>query len=635
MRKLIHSSFELDLSPFKISDTEENNWFSDNFFLKYSFPFEIDLEDDLDIAFGFISQYNSENVQTYFDLQYVHGDKIEIAVLEVESILEKLSCVLRYGFEQLPSFDKKLSDLSLEKKLLPTGMNIQQHAESIIAQTWPSVNYNFPQVHVDKYDTTDGVWEAFEGIINHRVAGAFLVNTLDEVEEIEYNRNVMQPMPYWIHILERGMIDSGYTLSGAILQDSRLRTACLFGDVDYFTETTKEEIAIVYLNNEWDTLDGQDNGYQYVKFTKEIVITKKGDYQLLGDIDSINYSWHPLLDNNRKSRSFIHLAITKVNQGTESDVFRYDKGSDGDGDRQLGSAIITTSVDASVSFEVGDILRIIKIEPSRDSNPSESPDNPEAISLTLIPIRYRNADGSPILTISNFNDIDLTKAVPAITFGDFIKVIKNWFNYDLDVVDKLAVMNPIEEEINYDNAEDLQFSEIKKPFRKFTKGSSFLLKFQDLESKKFTFLPVFQNRESILTSGYVTDEKTITIEINGLPLPMLNRNGSQSAYAFEENDSKVYLVKYDGIYNRNNLAQPSTDCEIPAVHMQSWKKWFEFRLLAQGFSWSFKAWEEQLTKIKAKRKIFAYNRYHIIKNINKTEDKPGLFIVEIETNTLK
>jgi len=59
MRKLIHSKFELDLSPFKVSDTEENNWFSDSFFTKYSFPFEIDLTDDLDIALEFISQYNT------------------------------------------------------------------------------------------------------------------------------------------------------------------------------------------------------------------------------------------------------------------------------------------------------------------------------------------------------------------------------------------------------------------------------------------------------------------------------------------------------------------------------------------------------------------------------------------------
>jgi hypothetical protein len=634
MRKLIHSSFELDLSPFKISDTEENNWFSDNFFLKYSFPFEIDLEDDLDVAFGFISQYNSDNVQTYFDLQYVHGDKIELAVLEVESIQDKLSCVLRYGFEQLPSFDKKLSELSLQKVTLPTGVNIQQHAETIITQTWPSVNYNFPQIHVDKYDTTEEGWEDFGEIINNRVSGVFLLNTLDEVNQVESIKNVMQPLPYWFHILERGMIDSGYTLSGAILDDSRLRSACLYGSVDYFKETTKEDIPMTYGIEEWDSLAHTDNGYQYVNFEKHISIQKKGDYIIEGEFQNIQYRCNPLLTDER-NRSSISATILRKRNGVITQLWGTSDQTESDSDRKLSVRMYNYSVDFQTSLESGDELIIKKTEPRRNYDPSPTPDNPEAISLNLIPVRYKNTDGSPILTVSNFNDIDLTKAVPDITFGDFVKVIKNWFNYDLTVVDKLAIMNPIEEEINYDNAEDLQFTEVKKPWRKFTQGSSFLLKFQDIENKDHVYLPVFQNKEGILNSGFVIDEKTITIEINALPLPLLNRNGSQSAYAFEDNDSKVYLVKYDGIYNRNNLAQPSTDCELPAVHLQSWKKWFEFRILSQGFSWGFKAWEEQLSKIKAKTKIFAYNRFHIIKTINKTEDKPGLFIVEIETNTLK
>ena len=61
MRKLIHPNFELDLSGFQLSDNEENNWFSDSFFTKYSFPFEIDLTNEIDEATGFISQLNSSS----------------------------------------------------------------------------------------------------------------------------------------------------------------------------------------------------------------------------------------------------------------------------------------------------------------------------------------------------------------------------------------------------------------------------------------------------------------------------------------------------------------------------------------------------------------------------------------------
>jgi hypothetical protein len=123
MRKLIHSKFELDLTPFKVSDTEENNWFSDSFFTKYSFPFNIDLTEDLDVAFDFISFYNS-SPQTYYELLYIHNNRIEKAIFEIESYQDNLSASLRFGFEQLPSFDKKLSELSLDKFDLPAGTTI-------------------------------------------------------------------------------------------------------------------------------------------------------------------------------------------------------------------------------------------------------------------------------------------------------------------------------------------------------------------------------------------------------------------------------------------------------------------------------------------------------------------------------
>jgi hypothetical protein len=39
------------------------------------------------------------------------------------------------------------------------------------------------------------LWNGFEGIINNRVDGV-LTNTVDTVEDVTYNRNVMQPLPY-------------------------------------------------------------------------------------------------------------------------------------------------------------------------------------------------------------------------------------------------------------------------------------------------------------------------------------------------------------------------------------------------------------------------------------------------------
>lgn len=606
MRKLIHSKFELDLTPFRVSDTEENNWFSDSFFTKYSFPFNIDLTEDLDVAFGFISFYNS-SPETYFELLYVHNNKIETAVFEIESHQEQLSCTVRFGFEQLPSFDKKLSELSLDKFDLPAGTSIYAHAETIIPQTFPAVNYNFPQIHVDKYDPTDALWNGFEGILNNRVAGAFLTNTVDTVEDITYNRNVMQPLPYWIHILQRGMIDGGYTLSGKILDDPRLKKACLFGDVDYFGKPTFQEAIIISQMSE----DGVNIGGRK-KYYSRTVLTVPGKYNINGTIRAMkvaNFNAYLTI----KYRNIILYQYYASDTG----LFR-------------GSKFVLLDIDIDVELIVDSNVNDIVIESYQGYTENES-----IINLSITCIRLNDATGVAIPTVSNENKIDLTRAVPAITFVDFIKVVKNWFNYDLNIVDKMAVMNPVEDEINYQHVEDLQFTEVKRPLRKFSQGTSFLLKFSDIDNADFKFLPVFHSKEAVVNSNYVTNDKTTTIEINALPLPILTRNGSQTAFALENNDSKVFLVPYNGIYNGNNLAQPIDNYLLPAVHLQYWKKWFNFRINSHGFSWSFKAWNEQILNLKVKSKIFAYKKFQIIKTINKTEIKPSLYEIEIETEGLE
>ena len=611
MRKLIHSRFELDLSKHKISDTEENNYFSDSFFTKYTFPFEIDLIDDLDIAFDFISLYNT-NPQTYYELLYVHNNKIEEAIFEIESHQDKLSCMVRFGFEQLPSFDKKLSELSLEKFDLPPGTTIFAHAETIITKTFPEVNYNFPQIHVDKYDPTDELWPNFQNIINNRVSGNFLINEV--IGDETFNRNVMQPLPYWIHILQRGMIDGGYTLAGKIMNDERLKKACLFGDVDYYAVATVQPDINVLLNSaDYSEINyNNSRGEKASKYFSNSVLATPGKYNISGTIKCLRWS---------RFRTYFTVKYRNTvifeQRSSSTDSFH-------------GSEFRDYEVDINFETIVDANVNDITIEGYQYFTEDQV-----IVSLTINAIRLNDALGAAIPTIVNENKVDLTKAVPDMAFVDFVKVVKNWFNYDLTIIGKLAIMNPIEHEINYGESIDLRFSEVKKPLRKFSQGKSFLLKFQDIDNKDFTFLPVFQSQAGTVNSGYVTDDKTTTIEINGLPLPLLTRGTSQSAYALEQNNSKAYLVCYDGLYNGNNLAKPNTDYLVPAVHLAYWLKWFSFRINSPGFNWSFKSWNEIIMNLKVKSKVFAYQRVHIIKTINKTEIKPDLFEIDIETEALE
>lgn len=608
MRKLIHSKFELDLSSFELSDNEENNWFSDSFFTKYSFPFEIDLDNDIDVATGFISQLNSSMTQTYFEVKYVHNNTIEDAVFEIEAYEKKLSCIVRYGFEQLPSFEKKLSELSLDKFDLPSGTTIYDHAQQVIIKTWPEVNYNFPQIHVDKYNPDDDLWSGFQKILNNRVGGVFLKNDVNLAEDITNNRNVMQPLPYWIHILQRGMIDAGYTLSGQILTDVRLKKACLYGDIDYFKKPTMQEpIDVLQMSEDAvSTINARSKYYFHTE------LSTPGKYNISGSIKAMRWS-------NFNAYCFIKYRGKMI-------WSVYASGTD----MWHGSELRTYDVDIDFETIVDLNTNDITIE-----NYQPATRETQIFDLTISVVRLNDSSGIAIPTVINEDKIDLTRAVPNKTFVEFVKDVKNWFNYDLTIVNKLAVMNPVEKEINTASALDFQFTEIKNPMVKYNSGISFLLKFQDIESTEFKYLPVFHNRDSIVNTNYVITDKTTTIEIGALPLPILTRNNVQTAYAFEGNDSKSYLVNYDGLYNGNNYAKPIDEYLLPSVHLEYWLKWFNFRIKSRSLTWNFKEWVENIYTLTAKRKIFAYNKYHIIKTINRTEVEPDLFDIEIETDTLE
>ena len=614
MRKVTHSKFELDLSQFKISDTEENSWFSDSFFTKYSFPFDIDLVDDLNVALDFIEHHNS-SPELYYEVMYTHNNFISKAIFEVEQLQQKLTCTLRFGFESLPSFGKKLSELSLQKLVLPSGTTIYDHANAVVVQTWPNVNYNFPQVHTDKISTDDSQWSAFEKIINNRKDGSFLINEVDEIEEVTYNRNIIQPLPYFLHILQRGFADDGYVLAGQILDDDLIKKATLYGDVDYFSIVQFDSIFLYKMkedatetgsvispgtftvNTSFSVFSIQSNTtivnplVNFRKFEYNENLPNKGKYRISGTFSLVN---------NRFIDSYFRIKYRntviyefKINKKFTQDYY----------DRVFRFNVHEFAVDTTFETLSDGLADDITIEIyTSDTWLTDKTFLDISIDMYLL----NDQSGNPLSTVINKNEVDLKRAVPDMLFDDFVKGIKNWFNYDITkVVGNTIYMDRIEDNVNHNDALDFSMFEVKYPVRKYSKGNSFLLKFSDIDSKEYTYLPVFQNQSSVVSSNYKVDDKTTTIEINALPLPHTSRNGVQTAHAFENNNSKMYLVPYNGLVGGNNYSLPINEYLIPAVHKSYWEKWFDFRINSVNYIWSFKCYVEKLESLTSKSKIRA------------------------------
>lgn len=609
MRKIIHSKFEIDLSNLKLTDTQQNSMFTDGFFAKTTFPFEIILTDELEQQFDFISDYNT-SVNTIYDVTYVHNGKQEKAKLEITQIIGvKMSAVLQYGFDEFPSFNKKLSELSLDNFDLPVGTDIYEHANDVVPQTWPTVNYNFPQIHVDKYDTSEDFYTHFEKIINNRKSGLFVKNTFNPENNVSYNKNIIQPLPYALHVLTRGFLDGGCVLAGNVLTDALLNRATIYSDVEYFKNNDGVVTdAITIYHNEYFFADPNSNGSSNCYYAKSVILEKPGVYYITG---------------------FNSLQRQPSIGSTEWAYF------------ELNGTIVTNSgndgyldVDNNLIHQYYHYITCTVPNSTLQVNVGSNPFLPDTrlileVEITLV---SEFVDGAYLPSLLNENKIDLRKAVPEMTFGEYVTFIKNYLNYDVSPPEgNIIYMNKVEDKFDSPAIKDLSMYDQKKPVRKFKQGNSFLLKFQDIESKDYEYKKVFQNKDDVMYAGYSLDtEKTSTIEINGLPLPLLMRS-VKTAHAFEENNSKVYIVPYNGLTGGLNLALPITDFLLENVHPLYWYLWFKFRINSKTFEWNFVSENEVFINLIVKDVIHAYRNFHFIKSITKTEIKPSLFEYELET----
>lgn len=618
MRKLIHSDFEIDLSNYKITDTEENPWFLDEIPLKVTFPFEIDLDDETDKNFGFISSFNAQP-ETLYPLKFQDNNDIQDAELEIEEVNgKKLSVSFRAGLDQLPSWDKKLSELSLDNFEL-VGQTIYEHARTIISQSWPAVNYNFPMVHIDTIDNEDELWLSFKRRINDYNGTEFPDNFVDPVTYEPKNRNIIQPLPYALHILKQGLLDADLELEGDILTDTRLTTKCIYTPKQYYLKREDEELNLFLYNTDYEFKYLPPINLRYpVAFYEVSVNVPRGRFNIIGSI----VSTQEVYDDDPNTYYRILFDNVQIASG-------------GNGNHTIDIDVLNnTNLPKTITVQSNSRVRMID-ETVHSTLLEEDPFH-TVVDLQILPLERYDTSGNSIPTIINENKVDLTKAVPDMSFGEFFKNIINWYNYDYVIDNGIITMNKVEDQINYNDAFDLSAFEVKDPPRRFKKGYSFLLKFQDAENDfGYIFEQVFQSASGIQNVGFKTDQKTSPIEINALPLPLIEREGVTTAHAFETNESKLYAVLYPGLTNGRNIAKSNEDILLPAVHLASWFKWFSFRINAQEYRWNFKAWAEQLIGLKAKGKIFAYGRYHIVKRIQKKEIQPDLYEVEIEHETLE
>jgi len=601
-----------DLTNIPISVEESNSKVADSMFTKFTLPFESVASADFIAMYGDYLSNESNNLKNKIVGKFQFENKLHDAERFIQSIQgNKLTNQIDFGFEELPNFDKKLSELPLESFEVS---DIHIYAKEIAGKTWPQTNFNFPRIYTKKYSSDQQIWSSFDGYYNDlKTDGTEMRRNYVDGSGNIFNLNIIHPTPHPIYILITGFQDAGLELKGDVLTDPVLQKKWIFSGTEYFGKVNQFSNEVRVLSNESIKSEWKD----HIKYGNILIFTYGKEEQLnFQDLVFVSVTFRAKVQADWTLKFKVRINGNDIYSHEEY----YSQFSD-------VTKTFQTSINvnfANISFHVeGAVLGI---------NEAYEVIKYELKSNSIITVESEAQDFDNSL-VKNANKIDLKKAVPDMTFGEYFSILKNWLNYDLDIVDNIAIMNKINtEEIS--DVKDFTYYETKYPKRTFLNKKSWLLKFDELDNdaKKDS---LFFDSSGVKING-AENEETNVIEINGyvMPVKLPKENGYNTAMMMKDSSSTLALVDYDGIKDGQNNANSVSDCDFPDLFETHWKRWLQMRLNGQEFQWSatIKIWHMALFNIK--NYIYAYNNIHIIKNWSKNKISKDYYQVEFTTETI-
>ena len=600
---------KLDLSKQKFSIQENNAKVSDSQFTKIIFPFSLPVSEEILNSIGDIINHAATDVETVIDCKLEHEGRVHDAKLEIlgnEGLYAEAQ--IDYGFDELPNWTKKLSELPLENFSVP---DIHTYAPTLLNKKYPEVNFNFPRIYNKKYDPTSEVWDAFDGFLNDMKQDMTEMrrNYIDGVGNI-FNVNIIHPMPYILHVLKTGFRDAGFELKGHILTDADLLYRTIYSGTDYFTSKQQRRYDFNIKASQPDELLLENGPDDYAIYERHITIEKTGTYKIAGLIKfwkakkmfsnyqiSLNGQklWQKRTNSDR-SDYMIDIPIDidfNVNQENSVLTFFCKKQYHPDWDFQLADLLVTSAVLEDIS----------NAELGEDSG-----------------------------FVTNRNEVNLKNAVPDMTFGDFVNKICNWFNYAMIPIEKTIYMNRLALE-KYFEPKDFRKYEAKRPKRVPKKNVSYLLKFPELDRKVDS---VFYDAQGFKLNGEeIADTKVIDIDGYALPVYMPKPNSHSTAVVQTDSTTMLQLVYYDGLTEGTNNAKNPAGCHFPELFYKNWENWLKRRLECYEYTWKFTIPIEEMANYSINDYIYCYDNIHLIKTLNKDKVSETTYEVEIITETIR
>jgi len=584
------TNYKIDFSKFGVSVTEESSLFNNSMTRSYSIPFSMPLEDELVEKLGLPQIENITNVKTSIKgklLLPYHYYNATLYLGEIKGT--EIQCDLTFGDHDLAVYDLPLKDLPWPIQVVPNYVNL---INSTIIKNWPQVAYNFPKIYRPAIKEESG-YESFQGFVNNHTGFAPVFNSVDNsgAEPVYHNYNVFAPFPYLLEIIRFIYKQEGIAITGELLEDPMIKRV-LYMPEKYLEKFRGSE----YTSHSFDLPTEVQN--EFSVYEKSFIPTRAGTYEL-----DLKLNFDPVI------AQYFEIKITYQDPETSEIKTLFEALSEEN--RVSISEKISINIEASNQYGPVNIMLKLKnrTESIKEFNQFE----------------YSYKGGRLNEFPSSFNLADF---MPDMKAGEFMNMIKNWLNLDIQIKDGTARLDFTQNSILRRHRE--KHEHLQDPDKSFTHNSNRFYKLTYANGQT-----LYYNRNGRVYSD-ISEEgsEIITIDMEVQPAVVeMNKDVMTAVMPPEASKFDFCLYERTGDISYNPVCSPefSEALSLDNNVRSRWLDWLRYRVHSKSFKDSFDCSVHE--RIDINELSYKYNELHVFKKLQKKYLSNEIMRVDIESET--
>lgn len=581
--------WELDLTSYGITFNEDSDIFYSETKKNFTFPINIDLDDELAAKLGLVNLENIEDYNIKIPGYLFVDDTFYDAYIMINEVSKnKVELQFFYGTEVLSVFDKKLSQLPFP--VINAGGDFRVHTASVVVKSYPETSHNFPMVYRPSIAERKN-FEFFELFVNHYGVGGIKENSdvLVEGEPVIHNVNVVAPMPYLLEILKVGFASEGKEIRGEFPSDELFKKAVVVPE-NYFENYSNTASRVFWQFQFYTTQETIDFRTINV-YEKLIPVIAEGFYNLRISIN-IPKGIANFFDLQVFYGATVLYSATSLNKALtiEKTIYHIVAADDLD----------TFKVVLKVSEQVVAIGGLNNFTFHKEGG-----------DVNIYPNEY---------TLADF--------MPDMTFRDFFNALKKWLALDVTYLENAVYLNYLNTSIQQKVFDD--HSKLEDPDKKRTLNKNNLFKLYYTEEEQ---LLVANNGIIYSDEGY-NESEIEELPFDAAPITV-GQNASRITGVYPEEETPQILIGfYDGMVAGMPLLKDSINgrnLSLENVYETFHKYFLSFRANSEQYKDTFYA--HVSNRFNLARGIYKYNKKHLIKTIRKRRVSEDWWKVDQESES--